>query len=483
MRVTVYTAVLCGVAGSTSSSSAAYLNVIGSPTYTPDVGGYQGTPGNGTMIDGAGNGYGTANRFDASANGSRVIRWNGSGSTELGNLGTTAGGSTATSFNAVNSAGTAVGRAKLYIAGSDKGYRGVRWDAGGTAATELGNLGTGSGGNSTVEAFGINGAGTIVGTAQKYVGTSFRGDRAVRWEAGSTVAVELGALGTSTSGSTSASARKINDAGVAIGSAQKYDGTGVQRGTRGVRWDAGSTVAIELGNIGLSANGTTSAVPTDINASGTIVGQSAKYDALDNWYGDRAVRWDAGGTAATELANLGTDASSFTQAGANAVNDVGTLVGWAVKYVGGVGKGPRAVRWDAGGTAATELGTLGTNSAGSTNARALDINAAGGIVGFAIAPTPSGGFGDDHAVYWGLDGVALDLNTLIDPASGWVLNHAESITDTGLICGYGTFDPDGVGGQAQYTRLFLLQLPEPTAAALIGPALAALLGGRRRRRH
>ena len=84
--------------------------------------------------------------------------------------------------------------------------------------------------------------------------------------------------------------------------------------------------------------------------------------------GHRAVRWDASGTAATELGNLGTDANGVTQSVAVAINDAGTAVGYADKYDdSGVCLGDRAVRWDASGTAATELGNLGTDIGGITD--------------------------------------------------------------------------------------------------------------------
>jgi len=65
--------------------------------------------------------------------------------------------------------------------------------------------------------------------------------------------------------------------------------------------------------------------------------------------GDRAVRWDASGTAATELGNLGTDSSGRTTARAWAVSDDGTAVGYAYKYVGRINMGNCAVLWGAGG--------------------------------------------------------------------------------------------------------------------------------------
>ena len=73
---------------------------------------------------------------------------------------------------------------------------------------------------------------------------------------------------------------------------------------------------------------------------------------------------------------------------------------------------------------------------------------------------------------WKTDGVAIDLNTLIDPASGWTLTSALGISNTGWISGIGVFDPDGPGGESGYQRLFVMHMvPEPTPPLLVLPAL------------
>jgi hypothetical protein len=89
------------------------------------------------------------------------------------------------------------------------------------------------------------------------------------------------------------------------------------------------------------------------------------------------------------------------------------------------------------------------------------MNAGGTIVGTAQKFDLSGNLLGDRAVYWGTSAAAVDLNSLIDPAGGWVLTSAAAISDTGWIAGNGLYDPDGPGGQAAYDRMFLLQLPIP----------------------
>ena len=62
-----------------------------------------------------------------------------------------------------------------------------------------------------------------------------------------------------------------NDAGTTIGSSSRYVDIAVL-GFRAVRWDAGSTVATELGNLGTDTNGETTSGATDINEAGIVVG-------------------------------------------------------------------------------------------------------------------------------------------------------------------------------------------------------------------
>ncbi len=72
----------------------------------------------------------------------------------------------------------------------------------------------------------------------------------------------------------------------------------------------------------------------------------------------------------------------------------------------------------------------------------------------------------------------LDLNNLIAPGSGFTLECAEGISDTGYITGWGA-TPSGT------THAFLLvpaAVPEPSGLALLGTGTVGLLVCRARRR-
>jgi hypothetical protein len=433
-------------------ASAQFITVHGAPTYIPGVGGFKaGSFGSFDGLYGAGSSY----KYDAAGadKGSRPFRfhWDGASAqmqvTELDIVGTDASGVASSAATGVDGAGNVVGSAAKYDgAGVIKGASAVRWDASGTAPTELvGNLGTNPDGFTQSFAHAINAAGTVViGTAAKYDAAGlYKGHRTVRWGPFGTAATELGNLGTDALGVTRIFPTAINSDGVAIGHADKYDAAGVYKGNRAVRWEPSGTAATELEIFGTDKQSVVSA----INSAGVAVGYAETYDDYE-----RAIRWDASG-AATELdiPNEAPFELGYPWRRAVAINDAGMVVGRVSGDFYTL-----SVRWDASGVA-TELMDLGRPG----GAWVEDINYAGIAVGIGGEPGMSSYV--YNAVYWGLDGVAVDLNTLIDPASGWTLTDARFISDAGWITGLGYFDPDGPGGQASYERPFFMQVPELSA--------------------
>jgi hypothetical protein len=474
------------VVGGSLALSARAAIIVGGPTYDATTQtGYQsasalsfpvGTESGGAVAVG-----GAIKYISGATSDWHVVRWDTSGAAavELGNLGIDPNGTSGP--YAINSAGTAVGYSQKVLSGTYVGDRAVRWDASGTV-TELGNLGISSyDGTATSGAVAINTAGTTVGSSEKYVSGNDMGSRAVRWDASGTAVTELGNLGTSSNGYTQSHANAINTAGTIVGDAYRWGPT-ASTGSRAVRWNAGGTAATELGNLGTDSSGFTTSSATAVNDAGTAVGSAIKYVAGVSKF-QHAVRWDAGGIAATELGSLGTDSDGRAITTVTAINATGTSVGYGDKWVSGINKGRRAIRWDATGTAATELRNLGTDSNGKTFGEAVAINAAGISVGAADDYDPSNIWLGTKAVAWGPDGAAIDLNTLLPSNSGWNLTWASGITDTSWASGYGYFDPDGPGGQDAYGRLFLLDVssvvPEPGTFGFIAFCGITLLSRRR----
>ncbi|MEM8678209.1 MAG: hypothetical protein AAGF97_02535, partial [Planctomycetota bacterium] len=108
------------------------------------------------------------------------------------------------------------------------------------------------------------------------------------------------------------------------------------------------------------------------------------------------------------------------------------------------------------------------------NARALDLNHAGQIVGYVADFDNAPSFGG-AAVIWEA-GEIFDLNTLIPAGSDWNLLSANGINTQGQIVGFGTL--------AGETRAFLLTpVPEPASSLLwLGGVLLVCRGSRTLRR-
>jgi Protein of unknown function (DUF3466) len=442
---------------------ASFLPVYGGPAYDPTAGGYLNPvlpmlPGMALNATGTVVGYAAKTNAAGTALGNRALRWNSSGTiSELGLLGTDANGLTNSYPYAINSAGVVTGAAEKFTGNNDLGSRAVRWSATSSTATELGNLGADATGVAQDYGVAINTAGTVAGYADKYSGGNFLGQRATRWSATTTSATELGNLGTDPNGVANSEALAINTSGTIVGYAEKYT-SGTLMGQRAVRWSSTTITATELGNLGTSSAGLAYDQALAINDAGTIVGTADKYVA-GQFRGTHAVMWGATGITATELGGLGTDLTGVSESRADAVNATGTIVGFANKYASGNIRGKRAVRWNAGSTTATELGNLGTDSNGVTQSEAYSINGVNAAFGYANMFNSQGLSVGQRAVLWRADGVAINLNSLIDPNSGWTLDTATAVNDAGWISGIGMYDPDGPGGQATYSRMFLIQSP------------------------
>ena len=164
----------------------------------------------------------------------------------------------------------------------------------------------------------------------------------------------------------------VNDAGMAVTTAVRYSSSGNLLGPRAVQWSASST-ATELGGVG---GASTSLGAVGINSAGTVIGSA------DSFY---PARWAASAATATILehpSQISGYASPYD------LNDAGTDVGLVSRsyfneFNQKVDLGTRAARWDGSGTALTELGTLGTDVDGFTQASARAINVAGVAVGNA----------------------------------------------------------------------------------------------------
>ena len=230
-------------------------------------------------------------------------------------------------------------------------------------------------------------------------------------------------------GATGSVATGINASGQVVGYSQLLGDDGYQY-PHAFMYDGAMHDLGTLGGAGSAANG--------INASGQVVGSSGSLLLGNDGYPvTHAFMYD--GTM-HDLGTLG-GTNSF----ANGVNDSGQITGSA--FPGGDSLSD-AFLYDGIMHDLRPLGQIGGGS------RGLGINASGQVVGIShFANQSSHGY-----LYDSVLGM-VDLNSLIDPATGWLLSTPRAINDVGQIAGNGQLD-----GEA---RAFLLTpTPEPSTLAL-----------------
>jgi probable HAF family extracellular repeat protein len=194
-----------------------------------------------------------------------------------------------------------------------------------------------------------------------------------------------------------------------------------------------------------------------INNKGDVVGEATRVAVGGSNMTTDPFLYHAG--TITSLGNFG---GTYSQA--RSINDERQVVGY-VGVVDPLNPAPypfEAFLYDAAGL--HNLGSLAPH----TNSVANDINNLGQIVGMAgIAEGEQHGF-----IYEG--GSLVDLNTLIDPASGWTILSAAAINDQQQIVGQAC-----KADICEAVRLDLVPaVPEPPVYALM---LAGLVLMRRRR--
>jgi probable HAF family extracellular repeat protein len=202
----------------------------------------------------------------------------------------------------------------------------------------------------------------------------------------------------------------------------------------------------ELGTLG-----GISSYARDINNNGQIVGY-----ASDIYENNKAFLYSNG--SMISIGDLGGSTSS-----ASAINDAGAVVGTA-RTANGFN---HAFLYENGAT--KDIGSLGVSSSAS------DINSFDQVVG-SYCPYSACISGNSRAFIY-TAGNMLDLNTLIDPSSGWVLLSASSINDAGQVAGVGYLN----GVQHAFV-MSIVPVPEPASYALFLAGLG-LIGVRTRDRR
>lgn len=237
-----------------------------------------------------------------------------------------------------------------------------------------------------------------------------------------------------TLGGTGSTTESVNDSGVAVGnsSTDKFLADGTTHIRRAFIWDKLNGIR-SLGTLG--GDGTQDDASA-INNAGTVVGYAAIAPNLSGTSYLHAFIYDnAGG-----MRDL-TPGKAYNSK-ATALNDNGDIVGGAEIGTPDATTGipaEHAVKWDSKGVM-TDLGTLG----GPTS-EARAINNAGTVIGFGLLPKNSAGRFDRHSFVWdSVNGISDMGVPLITVTSNVVFTYvtANSINNKGEVIGFATIALD-----------------------------------------
>jgi hypothetical protein len=388
------------------------------------------------------------------------------------------------SVQALNEQGQVMGYSERY---SGTTYRGQdAWLYSGGSTAQIGLTGAGyerSDGYRNSYAPTLSQQGQVIGSSERYSGTTALGADAWLYSGGSTVQIGFTGAGYERSdGYRRNVASYLNEQGQVAGYSQRYSGT-TALGEDAWLYSGGSTVQLGFTGAGYErSNGLRSSIPLALNELGQVAGYSERYSGTtalgrDMWLYDGSSTVQIGLTGAVyERAN------GFRRSTFSAMNDQGQVAGYSERYNGGVNqRGQDAWLYDAELDQTFNL-TMSVDLDGYAHSEVNYLGDDGVALGtYLLFDQDTGDSLGSRAFYFTVDEGLYDLGLLVDDLTddGWLsLAAAISANGIGNIIGYG--DLSGVRGSAYLLTPVSAEVPIPAAVWLFASGLG-LLGWMKRR--
>jgi len=447
-----------------------------------------------TDLNEAGQALGTASRYNGATYAGDSV-WLYDGATTV-NIGLTDAGHTNSNTgyqrnNAyfLNEAGQVVGIAERYNGSTSTGLS--AWLYNGTTTQEIGLMDAGHTNSSTGYqhnyANRLNEAGQALGFAERFNGTTSVGQSAWLYNGTTTQEIGLKDAGhtNSSTGYQHNYANRLNEAGQAAGYANRFNGT-TSVGQSAWLYNGTTTQEIGLTDAGHtnSSTGYQYNQADHLNEAGQVAGFAERYNGIAST-GRSAWLYNGTTTLNIGLTDAGHTNSStgYQYNEADLLNEAGQVTGFAERYNGATYTGQSAWFYDAtiDQTYSMDLSINPTDGYASSNFLYLGDDGLG-LGYYSLFDTGGNDLGIRAFSFTVEDGV-LDLGSLVADLSGegWLyLADAIRANGAGQIIGSGLLD-DMTSGSVAYL-LTPQAVPVPPAVWLFGSGLVGLVSFARQKR-
>ena len=387
------------------------------------------------QLNEAGQAMGSATRTNGiTSMGLSAWFYDGSRTVEIGLMGSDymrADGYQANRVNDLNEAGQIMGTTDRYNGTTTTGLSAWLYDGNRTMDISLS-------GSSYSNPHQLNEAGQVMGTALGYNNSGGYQERAWFYNGHRTIDIGLtGSAHTGDRGVQKNSVGQLNEAGQVSGHAQRYNG-GIAIGFSAWIYDGSNTIEVGLtGNGYIRDDGYQNNTITHLNEAGHVIGIAGRYQGATNRGGSA---WFYDGSHTTEIGLTGhqhTRGDGFQTNGARQLNQAGQVIGVANRYQGAMLMGVSA--WFYDGHRTTEIGLTDnphTRDDGYRGNVVNQLNNAGQVTG--IAERYHGAIINGQSVWFYEDGHTTEIGLTgrdYTGDNGYQFNNVNQLNEAGEVTG------------------------------------------------